>query len=365
MPFREVRKSPIFRIFSGFKAACCANRRSRRARNAAPLTGKVENMRSGLLAAVLISAPLFANDGSAKSTPAGGIQLKREARISMEKERLTISMDRVSVEYEFLNETDQDIATEVAFPVPEYDIGFQFTAAPSDLEGWHVWVEGKELKYETEAKAMLKGVDQAAVLRRMSIDIPTFGHWYYEGAKPVSDIQKLPKAAQDQLERLGLVHDFPTWSVRKTYHWSQVFPAHKILHVRHEYKPELGLEHLSLANLQGKEKEPYAKLSDSCVDPGLRKTLIAAVPNDNGFAEGYIEPRWVDYILTTANTWKTPIKDFELVIQKPRPEGKKRFYVSLCWDGKIEQRDAETFVTKLTNFIPRQELRVMFFQVGR
>ena len=71
----------------------------------------------------LIPGTASPNDAAA-STAAGGIQLRREARISMEKERLFISEKKITVEYEFLNETDQDITTEVAFPVPPYDNDF-------------------------------------------------------------------------------------------------------------------------------------------------------------------------------------------------------------------------------------------------
>ena len=53
--------------------------------------------------------PAFSNDGAA-SVAVGGIQLKREARISMEKERLTISREKVAVEYEFLNATDEGLS---------------------------------------------------------------------------------------------------------------------------------------------------------------------------------------------------------------------------------------------------------------
>jgi hypothetical protein len=317
---------------------------------------------------MLTSAALLGNDGSATATPTGGIQLTREARISMEKERLTIGSDQVAVEYEFLNTTDQDVTTEVAFPVPGYNLGSLFSPSlHGDLENWHVWVEGKELKYQTEVKALVNGVDQAALLRRLSIDIESFGHFdQHADGNITEDIQKLSKPEQEELTRAGLFEDgiVPTWTVLKTYHWQQRFPAHKILHVKHQYTPELGLEHLDLDNLQGKTEEPFAKLSDSCVDPALRKTLIAAVPNDNGFGGGgFINPVWVDYILTTANTWKTPIKDFELVIEKPKPEGQVQYYVSLCWDGKMEMR-AGTLVAKAANFVPKRELRVMFFQGG-
>src|SRR5262249_4845184 len=149
--------------------------------------------------------------------------------------------------YEFLNTTNQDITTEVAFPVPEYDSQSLLTSAPSDLEGWHVWVEGKELHYETETRAFLHGVEYTSLLNRLSIDISTFGHWDQEPrtSKVVGEIASLPKTSQRELGRLGLLEDdLPRWTVRKTYHWQQRFPARKILHVKHEYKPELGLEHL-------------------------------------------------------------------------------------------------------------------------
>jgi hypothetical protein len=48
--------------------------------------------------------PLFA-DAGAFASAMGGIRFRQESRISMEKERLTISKWKVTVEYEFLNNT--------------------------------------------------------------------------------------------------------------------------------------------------------------------------------------------------------------------------------------------------------------------
>ncbi|HWR50522.1 MAG TPA: DUF4424 family protein, partial [Bryobacteraceae bacterium] len=53
-----------------------------------------------LATALLLLPPAFGND-SAASVGLGGVQLRREPRISMEKERLTISVDKITVEYEF------------------------------------------------------------------------------------------------------------------------------------------------------------------------------------------------------------------------------------------------------------------------
>jgi len=59
-------------------------------------------------------------DDGAASIRAGGLVLKREARITMAKEVLRIGWNSVAVDYEFRNDTDEDVTTEVAFPIPPY-----------------------------------------------------------------------------------------------------------------------------------------------------------------------------------------------------------------------------------------------------
>jgi hypothetical protein len=169
-------------------------------------------------------------------------------------------------------------------------------------------------------------------------------------------VDKLSPAQREELTRAGLLDSgMPTWTVFKTYHWRQRFPSHTIVHVRHEYAPASGLRYLGARDFQN------GAPVDSCVDPGLRELLIEAAPKNRGFTEGEIDTLWVNYILTTANTWKTPINDFELVIEKPAPED----YVSFCWDGKVEKPDNRTLVAKVRNFVPKRELKVTFFQVRK
>ena len=150
---------------------------------------------------LLLALPLavYGNDGNA-STAAGGIQLIREPRISMEKERLVISEKKVSVEYEFLNETDRDITTEVAFPIPPYDKKYAFddkkyafdNDRPERIDNFHVWIEGREIQYQSEVKAMLGRVDYAAHLRQLGIDIVSLGHfdldWHPRRIRPFREI---------------------------------------------------------------------------------------------------------------------------------------------------------------------------------
>jgi hypothetical protein len=68
---------------------------------------------------------------------------------------------------------------------------------------------------------------------------------------------------------------------------------------------------------------------------------------------------WVGYILTTANTWKTPIADFELDVDFPEGE-----FVSLCWDGPVERVGTTRFRAARKGFVPGKDLTVYFLEVG-
>jgi len=316
--------------------------------------------------------PAFGND-SAASVGVGGIQLKRDARISMEKERLTINREKVAVEYEFLNGTDEDITTEIAFPVPPYDKHFLDASLPKGLDDFRVWVDGREMKYQTDVKAMVNGVDYSGLLRKLGVDVASLGHFDFKKgrADPYSpDVEKLSQSQRDELKRLGLIRSdnaFMGWTVIKTYHWTQTFQAHKILHVRHEYAPIVGFELLFPEDVQERTSQFVAAIHGSCIDDTLQKILTANSRKEQKEDVSFIRNTWVDYILTTANTWKTPIKDFELIVERPKPKsgifGASQWFVSFCWDGPVKRLDADHFLAHSVNFVPKRELHVAFFGV--
>jgi hypothetical protein len=79
---------------------------------------------------------------------------------------------------------------------------------------------------------------------------------------------------------------------------------------------------------------------------------------------------YVDFILTTANTWKTPIEDFTLIVERPhwknyKGENDLGDYVSFCWDGPVKRMDADHFSAHVENLVPAKELRIGFFGVKR
>jgi len=305
-------------------------------------------------------------DDSAVSVAAGGIRLSKEARISMEKEVLKISDKTVAVDFDFLNESDSDVTTEVGFPIPPYENGeWGEPGLRRDFSDFRVWIDGREIKYQTDVRAKLDGKDYTDLLRKLGFEIDFALNDDNDdlATRLEGTFASLSASDQSRLVSLGLVkpgrgdHYFE-WAVYKEYHWRQTFPEHRMVHIRHEYTPEVGYEQIEVGKIQ-------ADLKNSCIDDGLERALKANVDHRSesepkGFGQ-LVFPEWVDYILTSANTWKTPIKSFELVVERPKPDkNHQHCFVSFCWDGKIEQRDADHFVAHISNFVPKHELRIYF-----
>lgn len=355
--------------------------------------------KAALLIIILASSPAWAND-SAASVATGGLVQKREVRIAMQKELLTISETKITVEYEFLNDTDQDVTTEVAFPIPRYDpCDMTSAGGPTPFDDFKLWVEGELVAYKTEAKALLKGKDVSALASKYHLDIPSGGHCRevdepksHLSSAHVFDVEKLSVSDQHKLIEYGLISklneiyegQLALWQVDKQYHWKQTFPAHRIIHIRHEYKPAVGFSGVSrkeieplifkqplkgdIGQKQTDSLDRYPSTEDVkneirgiCVDRKLYEALgkPSKADKEDGDWVGFT---WVDYILTTANTWKTPIRDFQMIIERPPTDGTRRNLVSFCWDGPVKKVDANHFLVQQKDFVPTKEMHVGFFR---
>jgi Domain of unknown function (DUF4424) len=302
--------------------------------------------------------PALANEGAAE-VAVGGIQLRNERRVAMRKERLFISVDKVKVEYEFINESTEDVTTEIAFPIPEYGYspalgrGYGFGDFKATIGGSRILVarEVRAFVGEREVTSELQSAGlEIESLAREGQFVPRVepdGRQFED--RSLEQIPMLPRAQQERLRAHGIIGDGvhsepskPAWTVRILYHWVQHFPPGQLVRLGHTYRPATGdLNHIELP-------------PDACTDAPFRTALEAAHHNAEG---SHGSMRWVKYILTTANTWKTPIRDFELEVEYPEGE-----YVSLCWDGKLQRVGPRTFKSVLKDFVPRQELKVYFFR---
>jgi len=336
-------------------------------------------------------------DDSAAAIAAGGLVPRRETRIVMAREVLQISLKKVVVDYDFRNDTNQDVTTEVAFPIPPYTNEIDGPAASEQsFSDFQLEIGGKPVPFMTEAKATLNDKDVTALLLADHIDIPTFGHLEdtvdarHEEHVIVHDFSRLSKAAQIRLIQAGLFEDqggmiASLWTVHLQYHWIQTFPAHSTVHIRHEYSPVAGFTQVTQAtveealaqftHVQSADGDPEEGklLAGFCVDQPLLSTLARqlqenapqAKTGDERPVTGLVFPQWVDFILTSANTWKRPIEDFTLIVERPKPEQGGKILISFCspQNGKVEKTGVDLLQVHLTNFVPASELHIGFFEV--
>jgi len=59
------------------------------------------------------------------------------------------------VEYGFRNDSDEDITTEVVFPIPDYGIDWQQELSRQGFDDFHLWIDGMPAAFQTETRALL------------------------------------------------------------------------------------------------------------------------------------------------------------------------------------------------------------------
>lgn len=326
----------------------------------------------GILLVYAMSGPwLVANDYTAEIAN-GGLRARQETRVYVRSERLFISRKKIRVEYEFLNESDTPVETLVAFPWPGYawNAGVA-TYAPSMWE-FLVEVDGKRVPHQTEVRATVGGKDVTKVLSDMGLHLPSFGHF---DDPERSQFSALTQAQRDALVTVGALESsmdpYPTWMVHLTHHWRQVFPPHRPVRIVHEYEPMSGgasarpLSEIDTPTIEraGTLRELVERDFDAresgCPDAAFRSAFMARqakVEQEPGVQPGMgLTFDWVRYILTTANTWKGPIREFELIVERSPGE-----LVTFCWDGPVEKLSPTRFRATRKNFRPTRELTVYF-----
>jgi hypothetical protein len=305
-----------------------------------------------------------ANDSTAELGVGGLVYVTTDA-VEMRSEDLFISMQEVRVRYEFVNTSDHDVTTLVAFPMPDIkgDIDFMVAVPVEDSDnflGFRTTVDGQPVDAKIQQRVSALGVDQTALLKGLNVPLPPQG----QGARAALD--KLPQETWDRLISLGLAapeeydagngmerHLAPMWLLSTTYYWEQVFPAGKTVVVEHGYKPSVGTTAGVSFGYEGSENEAWYKeyFSKYCIDDDFLRAYRKTKSPDG--SDTYYENR-IDYILTTASNWVGNIGKFHVVIDKGSPKN----LVSFCGEDVKKISPTEFEMTK-DNFYPERDLAIL------
>lgn len=323
---------------------------------------------------MFLSPIAYANDTTAR-VGAGGITFLKNEEIRLLQEELEISTKSVMVLYKFRNESNADIRTTVAFPMPTYGWNPGESALDANekpLIPFKVWVNDQEISTKTNRRALIGGLDITEQLRNLGLSekqiFQTFGDCEIEGCK-------VNKVLQEKISKLASNGEiFPQWKIAETIYWEQVFPKGKEIQIKHKYSPFVGYSYnypfqdkwLNVRNVIPAASDRNANPKDrkeACIDEATRKAVInkvnALVKHGATMVDVYLQD--VEYVLGTGRNWKGPIGDFKLRIKKESADQ----LVTLCFPGKAKIVSPLIIEFTQTNFVPQDKLIVYFIDVGK
>lgn len=317
---------------------------------------------AGLVLA-LHSCPALAND-SAAEIALGGLVLKPSEAISLDSEDLYISPTEVRVKYRFTNTSAEDVATLVAFPLPDQKHDDTGESGLRDFAGetnFTTLVDGKPADLTVVVQAFFK--DQDISPRLVALGLPVKGMTDYDAFNAI--VTTMDKTARDGLVAEGMLVKLgdetspafeSAWDVRTSVTRQQVFPAGKSIAVEHRYVPLAGGSvGGGLGPKSRKEEWGAIQTKKFCIEKswyGSFDMQLAKRRTDDNPAP-YSEI-WLGYVLKSGANWKGPIKDFRLVIDK----GKANSLVSFCAEG-VKKIAPTQFEVRKNNFEPTDDLNIL------
>lgn len=313
------------------------------------------------------AANALANDSFA-GIGAGGLVFKDTYDVVMASEDLRIGRDEIRVTYVFRNESEEDVAGAVAFPLPPLDLFTEmygdFPFSPEELTTtnftkFSVRVNGQTIAPETAIRAVMppeggdlspygEGADVSETLRENGIPLG------FDTEAIDAAFRALPAGKRQELVEAGLFGHpggemyEPRWRIAITHYWDQTFKAGAETRIEHRYEPVNAAWFFELNDDQRRK---------FCIDAGTEKAiaaLSAAQRKEHPDMGELLVATGVRYILTTAESWKGPIGHFRLTIDKGSPKS----VVSLCI-GEIAKTGPTTFVFEKDGYVPERDLAIL------
>jgi len=315
----------------------------------------------------LAAGPALANDSEAE-VGIGGITLRPSDAVLMASEDLFISEDIVRVSYRFLNPTDREVTTMVAFPMPAQPRGMIGRWYNMDTKqdwsgfGFATWVDGKPVRLNMIERAMIGARDVTARVEELGWPV----YWASQQSE-TEWFEKMSEAERARFVAEGLmVKDelfggrfVPAWDHVAFFVREQTFPADSTVEVRHEYVPYAGGSVGGALERTVREHNPeiareYAEryCTDANFLAGLDRRLEQK-RSKPGITAVYTE-NWLGYVLSSGANWKGPIGKFRLVVDKGSPDN----LVSFCMDG-VKKISPTRFEVNKTNFEPQRDLDIL------
>lgn len=288
-----------------------------------------------------------------------GIQYLKNADIAMTSENLFLSKENVSVDYRFDNLSPQDISETVMFPLPlveSFNEG-DFADTAKLIHSFTVTANGKTVKPTIHTRAFVYPLDADGEqnIHALPIDVTDSfkkcGLSEAELRYPWTQMGSLDKISNKLLtcqspeiqkikpQLTAMNDDSVLWYGQLVYSFKQTFKANQPTFIHHSYVPLVGGSVMVHTDILPN----YCASQDRDFLTATKKSL----PYQS-----------MGYILSTGANWAKPIQNFTMTIERDKDE-----IVSYCWQGnatKVVKGNKVQFVMKKSNFLPNQEVNILF-----
>ncbi|EKF59312.1 hypothetical protein QWE_13708 [Agrobacterium albertimagni AOL15] len=236
---------------------------------------------------------VLANDSMA-TLEAGGLVFTRSEEITMAREDLYISPEKVEVKYLYRNTSDKPVSTIVAFPMPKIGGPIEIMSAVPDEQSdnfmdFSVVQDGEEIEPNLQQRVLVRGIDFTADVEEQEIPLQPLLKETTEALKALE-----PDVIKDWLAK-GLIVDInhgtggeaapeyaPVWELESIYWWETTFPAGADVEVEHRYRPSVGGSAGLVFMWDGKPSDAYAEYQQRyCIDDAFLNAAIKLEKKQN------------------------------------------------------------------------------------
>lgn len=353
-----------------------------------------------------------------EAIPAGGIFLNPEIskNITIQKQKLKISKDKIEVEYILVNNSNKTLSGKINFSLPPTPSRYDIVDTPTWDETFYtleneairntpitkdypqnkkeddlhhlslirqqapyldfiILVNDQRIVPTFHMSAELGNNDISEILIKNKIPLSAnfLGHW----TPPFSQSEHVKKnELKNRLKTLKLAdkdlvdeYNNPLWENRSTYFWTQSFPPNIPIKITLSYTPAAGFTYANYDPEDGKKilaslknflnqnirRQENSTIETYCPSASAAKLLISFFLGETKFESDILRFREVDFITySSIEHQERPIKEFYLEIVPPR-NGE----VALCWPTPLE-KVSDTYIVKHEKFIPPRVIEVLF-----
>ena len=302
---------------------------------------------------LMIMSPYINANDSVGYVATSGVQYIKNKNIQMYSEELYINKDLIKVDYQFKNLTDKDITENILFPLPRVENYTDMDYADTEalLKSFQVKVNGKNIQPVMHVRAYLqygnvdvekpKHIDITAEFKKCGLSQQDLlNPWTRKMTDPDYYWQKIKQCNNPNINKyFSPDQDALEWSAEVIYSWQQSFKANALTRVQHQYQPLVGG---SVSMYMPEDQKTF------CIDQAFKKALAKRKADVTPYSA-------LGYVLTTGAHWATPIAHFKVTVERDVGE-----LVSFCWKGKVNKISPTKFEMLETNFVPTQDLNIIF-----